>query len=710
MPKHTPAFNEEQIGAIHQELWTEYADHFARLHIRRLLMQMGIEAATDERTGAYLPHPYDQSKLILKTLIGDVIKAVQNYTSRVAANEPQASVIPVALNASQVGKRVEERAAEQERLLMSMWEAVGGREAQVQSTWSQSWGRVGWYHTLPREAEWGLPDREYYEDLTDDEIDIMQRSGTISTVPVDIDGKRVFPESAGNWLERRKAKAKDNAVNSRSFATLEAIPPDMVLVRYDRDGTARKSIKYAFIVEEHPASDFAPGSEMAKAAARYVKRHGTDEQRQMSDDEIARYGMTFKDGKIAGGVSAGVEPLGVQGSKWFLSRFLTRDEVYWFVSESAGASAGTIIHHQYHGGGKVPLIPVPGFYTDSMSPGNEYSSLMEDVFTLTPAINQLETLLSNVATWNALGRFVVEIPEGAALFDDEGEPTILKREEIIPGAEPGEVTSIRGKVRQLEVGADLLLQMLEFFTERLDSSKPAPVTEGQTGTSQAAWAVRLSLDAAGEQLEQSVDNHAEAVKQVMLLWIRWLRLYDEPVYSFAAPGRRGSGNTVRGLIEFNPSDLIETITINQSSQSIQQRIVLDQAGIEKLQAGVIDEEEYYELYALAADPQEARIRANAQKVVSLLLTGSSEEIMPGSLLSDVAQAVRGRISFRLLAQGPEFSPAFAMSTAEDMAMQSLALQSPEGNPALAAGVRQPGINMGLQQPGTPTDQAPAGVV
>ena len=129
------------------------------------------------------------------------------------------------------------------------------------------------------------------------------------------------------------------------------------------------------------------------------------------------------------------------------------------------------------------------------------------------------------------------------------------------------------------------------------------MTEGQAGATAAAWQVRQLLESSGELLEQAVSNHAEAVKQVQLLWIRWMRMLDERVYAFAAPGSRKNARSVRGLIEFDPADLVESIRVEQSSQSAQQRVVLRQAGIELLQAGRIDEHEFYEHYDLAEDPE-----------------------------------------------------------------------------------------------------------
>lgn len=699
-----PLWTEEKIGSALRELYREYAPHLTRMRVRRMLLELADDAKHDDRTGTHLPKPYDKSKLILKTLIGDAQDVVQNYTARVSANEPQTSVIPVSMSRSSVGKRVEERAAEQERLLMSQWSAVHGRLAQRQSAWSQAWDRAGWYLTLPRDASWGLPDRQYFEDLTDDQIEEMRQTGSIVPVAPDEDGdgsEAPFAESAESWLERRRAASQARAISGRSLFTLEEFGPDMVLPRYDRDGTAARSLKYGFVIEEVPASDFRPGTEMAKAAA---------QQAGVAEEDVERYGLYLgKDGKIAGGVTRGGEP-GSQsgGERWTLARFLTRDEVYYFVTETPESGSGRIIWHDTHGGGQVPLIPVPGMYTDSSAPGAEFASLMESVFALTPIINQIETLLSNVATWNALGRFVIEDPSGQLFADDSGDPLIMSTEDMV-GLDPQDVNVVKGHVRQLTIDAGLLFQLLDFYSHRLDRSKPAPVTEGQSAATAAAWQVRQLLESSGELLEQAVSNHAEAVKQVQLLWVRWMRMLDEPIYAFAAPGHRRNNRSVRGLIEFDPSDLVESIRVEQSSQSAQQRVVLRQAGIELLQAGRIDEHEFYEHYDLAEDPEESIVRAWSQRAVDIVMLGNTSGVDEDSVLSDIVKAVRGRLTMELLERAPNFALAQAESMAAAVpagpplpATDDLAAL---GNVAAAMGVREPGLGMPLDLPGNPLQGA-----
>ena len=534
-------------------------------------------------------------------------------------------------------------------------------------------------------------------------------------------------------MERRRRASMEAAVSGKTLVTLEAIAPDMVLPRYDRDGTSRRSLKYAFVVEELPASDFAPGTELARAAARAAG---------IGEGELDRFGLhADREGRIQGGVTRGGEPHSAARSgrqRWTLARFVTRDEVYYFVTTNPASGGGQTIWHERHGAGRVPLVPVPGMHTDSAQPGGEYSSLMESVFAMTPILNQIETLLSNVATWNALGRFVVEDVDGRLVASEEGEPLIMSTDDMV-GLDPQDVSVVRGRIRQLTIDAGLLLQLLDFYSRRLDQSKPSPVTEGQAGASAAAWQVRLLLEASGEQLEQAVNNHAEAVREVMLLWVRWLRMLDEPVFVFSVPGRRRDRGSVRGLIEFDPVDLVESLHVAQSAQSAQQRVVLQQAGIELLRAGRIDDRQYYEEYALAEDPEEAELRAIVQQVKQAVLFNDVRAAPPGSVLGDIVQAVRGRITMRML----DVSPNFAVATAEEMAQQSAQAMAAQqqasgqqtsaqqaggeprpaapgagagsvappadggGNFAAALGVREPGLGMGIDLPGGPV---PPGVV
>ncbi len=696
MSDHSPQYTDAGIGDLFQELYTERRHFIKRMRVRRAILDM-FGGDFEAETGTHVPHPYDDSQLILKVMVGDPVQALANFASRLNANAPQVNVTPVSLKAQGVGKTVDANAAEQERLLMSMWQRNGGNVAQRQMARLQSWASVGWYLTLPRDASWGLPDRQYFDELTDEEISELKRTG--KAVPVWDEDHERSAEPASSWMDRRRQTSQDQAVSGATLTTLKVFPPDQVLPRYDDDGTAKPSLKYAFAFAEIPASYAAAGTEFSKSAYRYLRRYGDS---SVEDVDIERFGFTSSNGVISGGAPVGGY-IGSQqdASTMVLSIFVTRDEVYYYLSESVG-SEGKIIYYDHHGGGKVPLIPTPALYGDpGAAPGYEYKSLMDGIFAMAPILNQIETLLTNVATWDALGRFVIEDVDGIPT-DDDGEPVIASSESMI-GLQPGEVSIIKGRIRQLEINADIFVKLLEFYSSRMDLLKPSPVTEGIAGASQPAWSTRMLLESSGELLEEAVDNHADAVAEVMQLWIRWMRMLDEPIYVLGIPGKRSNERSVRGLIEFDPADLTEAIDVQQSAQGAQQRIALQAHGVELRRDNVIDDLEMFTDYFLKADPEAAEIRGIAAEIEQLVWRGASETIAPGSLLSDAAQALRGELSFDLLRE----SPAFAMASAEQMGIES-ALNAQQGNVADVAGVREPGLGMGQTQPALPALSSPQG--
>lgn len=416
---HSPQYNEHAIGELFNELYNERRHFIKRLRVRRALLDMtGLEYESE--TGTYVPHPYDESELILKTMIGDPVQSLANFASRLNANAPQVNVTPVSLKSQGIGKTVDANAAEQERLLMSMWQRNGGNVAQRQMARLQSWASAGWYLTLPRDASWGLPDRQYFDELTDEEVIELKRTG--KAVPVWDEDHERSAEPASSWMDRRRESAQEHAVSGATLTTLKVFPPDQVLPRYDDDGTAKPSLKYAFAFAEIPASYVSPGTEFSKSAYRYLKRYGDT---AVEDVDIERFGFTSSNGVISGGAPTGGYIGSQEGSTMVLSIFVTRDEVYYYLSESVG-SEGKIIYYDHHGGGKVPLIPTPALYGDpGAAPGYEYKSLMDGIFAMAPILNQIETLLSNIATWDGLGRFVIEDVDGIPT-DDDGEPVIGK--------------------------------------------------------------------------------------------------------------------------------------------------------------------------------------------------------------------------------------------------------------------------------------------
>lgn len=690
-------FSEEEIGSILKQLWQERQPFILRMGLRRRLLNLASGTSDHQGTGTWLPDAWENSELVLRTLTGDVLNVLANYKSRIAGNEPQVVVPRLPVTGRKVSATAERKAAEQERFQSALWHANGGRIAQNKCAYSQSWGRAGWYLTLPRDASWGLPDRMYFQDPTDDEIAKWNLE----------QGDDSWGEAAESWLERRDAAKIERAVAGESLFTLEEFPPDQVLPRYQRSGKAGLSLKYGFTIEEMPIGDFKPGTDIAMSAAKLDPKF---------DGDIERYGLyKNKEGKIAGGIPQGGEVGANLGSSWTLARFVTPDEIYYFVCESPQMGNGKIVHFDRHDAGICPLVPVPAKVTDQMAPGAEFESPMESIFAQTPLINQLETLLSNVATWNALGRFYIIQPDNLPLTDDDGNLVVLSQEELV-GGQAGKTYATMGEIRQIEIKADFLQSLLAMYLARYDAQKPSGVTEGEAGASAAAWQVSQLLEESEELLREPVDHHAEAVTTIHQIWGRWLRQLGDSVYLNPAPHHRQSRDEVRGLIEFHPDDFTMAFRVQQATQSSQQRVIQRQVGLELLQAGRIDEYQFYEEYDLNPDPENAIILAWAQRATDIIMLGPNDQVAPGSLLSDLVAAARGAVDSILMTTSQNFAIATAEAIAaragervaaqDQIAQESTADAAGRGNVAETVGQRSPGAGMGLDIPSTPAARAP----
>lgn len=692
-------YTDASLGAICRSLADDYAPIRGRNRVRRLLINMGSEASASNATGTNVPEPFDKSSLIVKTLIGDVPKAVQLYTASIAANGPVVQVTPFAARGDGLTKTVDKRSGEQERLLMALADSMDLRRKQWRVAWSQSWGRVGYYLTLPRDAQWGLPDRQVYDDLTDEQIERFKQEGAISPVSTERGGKRVYYEAADIWEGRRADAAKNNALALKSLFTLESLAADEVELREDADG-----VKYAVITQEVPADTFKAGSEPAKTAAKYDKGF---------DGDIEDYGLTLDShGKVSGGASLGRPAGGVMAPRtWTFKRFFDREWACYFVAPAgADSAAGKIIWAGRHGamvaGSPVcPVVPVPCMETDSGDPSHRYSTPMEQVFAFAPIINQLETLLSNVAAYNAIPRWVVEGVDGALLRNAEtGEPVVVD-EGPAPGMDPKQAAAYPGTLKQLTIDAGGLIQLLAFYAEQLANVMPGQAVSGEGGASGVAWVVRQLIERHNLLLTQPVEHHARAVRQMMLMWTGWLRLLDTKVYIFPAPGHRASQRSVRGLIEFDPKDLTDAIVVTQDSHDASARTVLRQHGLELFygggdgRPGVIDAEQLFEEYFQEQDAHEAVMRMYVQQVVDHVVGG--KPLLPDSLLATVAEMVKGRVMHMLVQR----SPNAAQGMAEQMAMQTRQQAAPP-NVAGVAGIRQAGMGMASDLPGNPSMGAP----
>lgn len=670
-----------------------HAEVQLNMRVRRMLINRDVAPATSNLTGTSLPAPFNKTSLAIRTMVGEPAKAAQHYASRIAANRPDVSVIPTTTR-TEVTATLDKRAGEQERVDNVMWTENGGRDAQWSIGWAMSVGGVGYYLTLPRDAGFGLPDRVYYEDKTDDEIEIMKREGYLSpakrTSPKT--GQLVYAEAGDVWAARRKESARNRATSGRSLFTVEAFPRDMVLRERDIDG-----MKWAAIVEEIPGTALAPGGELAMSAAR---RDGVP----MDDQSL--YGL-FRDdkGAIIGGVARG-GPIGSQrntNGTFTLIRFFNRVEQIVLVASVGSIDGAREVYRGKHGAmdGGVPVCPVievPFMRTDVYSPGGEFSTPLSQVFALVPLINQIETLRSNAEVFNLIPRWVVEMKDGSILRGEDGEPTIITAEQT-PGLDPQQATAYPGTLKQLVIDTAQSDELLSLYLNQLAAAMPAPVTSGESGTSAAAYQVRQLIQQAQEVLRQPVDNHAMAVKQIIRMWHGWLRSLDTPIYFFSAPGHRSSKRAMRGLVEFNPRDFTDSIEVTQSLDTPAEMTVLLQQGLELLKARVINYEEFFEDYARSQDARQKVIDLYVQMGVDYLMTGAlptaagpiDPTAMP--LIKQIADGVRGQIHYNMLRS----SANYAIAQAEQIVAQA---QQPQpgapvggGNVAAAAGIRQPGMGM-----------------
>ena len=688
------AITTAQVRTLLRNARDQHAEVQQNMRVRRALINRDTAPVSSNLTGTLIPPPFNKTTLAIRTMVGEPAKAAQHYASRIAANRPDVSVIATTTR-TEITATMDRMAGEQERLDNTLWTESGGRDAQWAMGWAMSVGGVGYYLTLPRDAGFGLPDRLYYEDKTDDEIATMKREGYLSPGPrpSPLTGRMCYAESADVWAGRRKQIAKNRPESGRGLFTIEAFPRDMVLRDKDIDG-----LKWAAVVEEIAGSALGAGTELAMSAARHDK---------VPLDDWNLYGL-FRDdkGAIIGGVSRG-GPEGSQGSTggvFTLIRFFSRVEQIVLVASQGSIEGAREVYRGKHGCTDAgiptcPIVEVPFMRTDVYAPGGEFSTPLSQVFALVPLINQLMTLRSNAEAYNLIPRWVVELKDGSILRDDDGEPKIITAEQT-PGLDPQQAAAYPGTLKQLTIETAQSDELLGIYLELLARAMPAPVTSGESGTSAAAYQVRQLIQQAQEVLRQPVDNHAQAVKQITRMWHGWLRSLDTPVYFFTAPGHRSSKRALRGLVEFDPNHLTDSIEVTQSLDTPAEMTVLLQQGLELLKARVITLEEFFTDYARSQDARQKVIDLYVQMGIDYIMTGvlptsGAAPIDPTAmpLIKQIADGVRGQIHYEMIKQ----SANYALAASEQIVQQAQAAQTgmpgAGGNVADAAGVRQPGLGM-----------------
>ena len=690
--------SESDINALLNRAATRYSKVIDKMRTRRLLINR--EMSDDNATGTLLPPPFDKTSLAIKSMLGQPVQAAQHYAARISSNRPDIAVIPVS-HRSKVSDRVSDQAGEQERLAAMLWEEAGGRKEQWNIGWAMAVGGVGYYLTLPRDAAFGLPDRAYYNVDDDEAIRQMVADGKINAVPVERGGKLVYAEAGDVWAARRKDAAQNRVWNGTSLFTLRAFSRDQVLCERDADG-----LKWAAIIEEISSTDIKAGSELARAAA---KTDGIDPAAHET------YGLLYDGRRIIGGIAQG-SPSGTEPDRAFtLIRFFTRTEQIILVTASGNYRSGKVVYRGKHGATRMgdavcPVVEVPFTRTDVTTPGMEFSTPLEQVFSLVPLINQLLTLHSNASAYNLLPRWVIELKDGSLLRGDDGEPVVVSSQQT-PGLDPQQAAAYPGTLKQLTIKTDESLQLLGMYMKELENAMPPAAAMGASGTSEAAWHAHQMIQQAQAIFKQPVDNHAAAVRQIIQMWNGWMRQLDTPVYFASAPGHRQSGRQIRGLIEFDPKDLTDSIYVDQGLDTAEESVVRIQIGMQLRQAGAIDDESFFADYMKIPDARQAVIDMYVQQVVSHVM--GAIPAPPGSVIATVADAVRGRLTYQLLQQSPNFAIASAEQNVQQAQMaalpqggqapntapmggQSTGQGGPHGahpNVADAAGVSMPGMGM-----------------
>lgn len=688
-----------------------HQDTIERMRVRRLLINRVVSEKDAAATGTLVPEPFHKSNLVIKAMLGEPAKAVQHYAGRLSTNRPNIEVKPLSTR-KELTEDMRKTAAAQELLDTYLWESAGGRKKQWRCGWAQAVTGAAVYITMPRDMAFGLPDRQYFDDDSED-AEVMRREGKLTEVKVrhPKTGEMMHAEKYGAWVERRKQAIERESVHGRGLFTLDVFPRDQALWDDDADSD-EYGPKWLATIEEIDSAECEAGTELGRYAARHA---GLEDLK-----DVEAYGLHVSpDGKtIYGGISRG-GPIGAivrKASTFLLVTFYTRAEMIILVSATADLTGAKEVFRCEHGctidGSPAnPAQFVPTMQTDVYTPGMEFSTPLEQVFAYIPGINQLLTFKTLADSYNGAPRWVIELADGTLLRGDDGEPVLLQSD-TVPGLDPKNAPAYPGKVKQLLIDTKSLEASLSVYFERLDGAMPAPVTFGESGTSAPAWQVHQLIQQAQENLRQGVDNHTAAVKRITQRWHGWLREMGVPVRFFPV---KGAGDEGRFLVEFIPKNLTDSIEVSQILDTPEEATVRQQQGIELRREGVIDDLQYFEDYQREQDAEQAVERMYVQQLVNYVMFGAlpavPEGAQPGEMpiFKLIGDALRGRLHYELIQR----SPNYAIAQAEMIAAQATAPQT--GNVMEAAGIRMPGMGLAdtlQQQTGaaSPAPPTPAAVV
>lgn len=693
----------QEVGTLVESGQRDAGDRNARIAIRRALLFRDKQGHSDQELGINIPAPFDKSNLIIQFMSGTLMDGAQNIVAALTTNQPSFQVNRVTVAEKELSDRVlKHAAAEEASLNATLHEARRSGNHQQRIAWSQTVEGAGWYHSLPREATFGLPQRAYFEDATDANIMRMIETGDAIWTTDPRDNERKPAESADLWAKRRMEDSKQRALDGKTIFHVESLPHRLVVPEYDGSGLAR-----GMILEEIPQQLLGPHTDIARATAKFKQ-----------DDEFATLGITVNsDGNIVKGIPPGDSRNAAKDNTVLFARIFDREYMYYYVGSTGRPGQGAILWSSPHNLGHVPLYPAPAFTTDSRNTAQMFVPLLDGEFAFTPLINQAATLLSQAATYNAIPRYVIiRREDGVPILDERtGDPKIITHEQVI-GMNPEQVAVVHGgELRQLKVeDTGLLLSVLQFYLTQEQPTLPSAFETGSlsgAGASGPAWQTLLMQRAGSKQYEEAIEGHRQAIREMGSMWVQQLRYLNTKIFFLSAPERRKDGMSRRGLIELDTKTLSEDIQVRQSSTRAEERITLEQSGLVLREKGAINDYEMYDRYFEKDDPEAAAMDAHVQRVADGAFYGPSALIPEGSLAFDIAQAARGEAVERLLLR----SPAFARSAAEMSLITPNAQQGSDsfnrggGGPLnQVTGTRVPGSGMGTTPNALPPLQSPVG--
>jgi hypothetical protein len=660
-------FDDRAIQSIVTDVMSRFETRDLKLSLRDALLFR--RTGDENRTGQYVPPPFDKSKSIIKHATGILIDRAQHLSAKAAENSPNIQVNTLLGSRTEAAPRKLDKAREQENALNAIyWECDQAYDGQMQQivAFSAVTKGVGWYHSYENLDGWATPSRAYYAELTGEEVERLTNANAITDVFADAGKEFQYAESADHFQRRKEDAQRNAAERGETLFHTEVLPPASVYYRKDTQG-----ISLGLIVEEVPLYDLEG-------------EFGT-----LSDEHGNMIIGADRGGPIAVESNTGIN------QTWVRVRLWTRDEVYYIVSKASGGkpSGGRIVFHSKHDLGCVPLWPAAASVTDSNLPEEEYIPLLEGAYAMVPGYNQVLTLLSNAAVFNLIPRYVIVRNDGTPVMDPDTNTPMTFETDNVAGIDPQYAAIVDtggGSFVQLKIeNIGDMLNLVEIYGRALDMTLPPEAAVGSSGAEEPAWGTRLKQAAANIKIQPVVENHAAAVRGMARFWSRIIKHRRQKIVVYCKPEKRYSAKykpqMTRAEISLNPDDVSLDVSVRQRSSDATERITKMQVGMQLRtpQNGmpVIDDIEFYEEWMESDDPIGDARRATAQQIVDLMKPQIYERVM-------------ARVQARLTEPTPNETEVQAQTTAAMGRSDML-----PSEPAAAAGIRQPGIeqSMGMKE-------------